>query len=632
MNFDADLKSSLARALSEESHLNNDMVSINNGLQVRFQLSEEANRVLNNLATLGVQVRSSSFEVKYIFVTQELANDLSVYKDIAKTTTLDMLNEGISSPVGQKGFVYLVVFFNGLGIHVASGAINATVATVLSTKFDTYSSAETGYVGAGLGEDGTVVSFSNDSTSSMAITLGASNVIEKRDVYGTLEWQTAITSSGKVELKKVINNEYGVLVLGETTSGAINGSNYPLKGGKDLLVIRLDQDGNILFTNVIGTKGNDTVIGGDMNDNRIAIISSINENEASLITMNADGTGLNINSIASNGLELTSVAIKANKVAVTGMSSSSSIINDGGETVLGNMGGKDAFVQLYTNNNLTWSRRIGGSSDETYYSVSLDSNNIYIAAQTTSDVLFDNLGSTKIIEMYGDKDAMVVKYDFNGNLVQLSTIGGEGSDTFTEILVTHDKVIVAGKSSSEYITASHYNCGNFRINKIGDMDTVIITMDKSLIIEEGLNLSGDEADLVQEIGINQYTEQLMILSSTGVHTQKVVDTTLDFNVTYTNGVLKVKANESIVSATAYDGENYYEIGKGIELAEGIYEITVTSESGQTYSKNYTVEFGMTPTPAETSIVPMVSLIASVFALAVVTILVIKKNKKTARLA
>jgi hypothetical protein len=118
----------------------------------------------------------------------------------------------------------------------------------------------------------------------------------------------------------------------------------------------------------------------------------------------------------------------------------------------------------------------------------------------------------------------------------------------------------------------------------------------------------------------------MILSSNGVHTQKVVEDTLDFDITYTNGVLKVRANEEIVSATAFDGENYYEIGKGIELEEGVYEIKVTSASGQTYYKNYTVAPGLVPTEVEHSILPMISLFVSVFTLGVLTVLVIKKRK------
>ena len=444
--------------------------------------------------------------------------------------------------------------------------------------------------------------------------------------------EKAITSSGKVELKKVINNEYGILVLGETTSGSVNGTSYPLKGGKDILVIRLDKQGNILFTNVIGTKENDTIVAGDMNDNRIALAVSHSDINSSLITMNVDGTGLNINTLASTNLELTSVAIKANKVVLSGTTTSESIFTDGGEISIGNVGGKDAFIQLYENNNLAWTRKLGGSNNDTFFSVSLDNNNIYVVGQSLSSTLHDNTGSTKMLDRYGEKDTLVVKYNYLGDLVQFSVVGGEGNDTFNQVLVTSDKVIIAGKSSSSYVTASHYNCGSFRINKIGETDTVIITLNKSLIIEEGLNLSGDEADLVQEIGINQYTEQLMILSSNGVHTQKVVENTLDFDITYVDGVLKVKANESIASATAYDGENYYEIGKGIELEEGVYEITVTSESGQTYSKNYTVEIGMTPVVENNSILPMISLFVSTFTLGLLVILLVKKAKKEKQLA
>jgi hypothetical protein len=230
-----------------------------------------------------------------------------------------------------------------------------------------------------------------------------------------------------------------------------------------------------------------------------------------------------------------------------------------------------------------------------------------------------------MLDMYGEKDTLVVKYNYLGDLIQFSVVGGEGNDTFNQVLVTSDKVIIAGKSSSSYVTASHYNCGSFRINKIGEIDTVIITMDKSLIIEEGLNLSGDEADLVQEIGINQYTEQLTILSSNGVHTQKVVENTLDFDITYVDGVLKVKASESIVSATAYDGENYYEIGDGIELPEGAYEITVTSESGQTYSKVLCCDTNTVVTTINGNYMPILAIIALI-SIVVVLRIVTQKRK------
>ena len=627
LTYDEVLQNKVKTGMANKLDTGKTLTSQNNNKQLKYVMDSDACTILANLSPFGINPNTSTVNTKYIFVSQNLSADLSVYNVLAKPTTLSALQSGIVSPLGQKGSVYLVLLFEDMGVHVASGSIGAAAATALSTNFDTYESAETNYVGAGLGEDGTVVSFSNDATSSMAVTLGASNVIEKRDVYGVLEWEKAITSSGKVELKKVINNEYGILVLGETTSGSINGTSYPLMGGKDILVIRLDKQGNILFTNVIGTSSDDLVIAGDMNDNRIAIISSVNGNEASLITMNVDGTGLNINTLSSTGLELTGVAINANKVVVIGTSKSSTVARNQDAEDIGNVGGKDAFVQLYIDNNLTWVRRLGGVGDDVFYSVSLDNNNIYIVGQAGSAMLHDNLGSTKLLDEYGAKDGMIVKYDYDGNMVQLSSIGGAGDDTFTQLLVTSTNVIVAGLSNSSTITASHYHNNTFNINRLSDMDTVIITMNKDLIIEEGLNLSGDEANLVQEIGINQYTEQLMILSSSGVHTQKVVANKLKFDVVYENGTLKVKANEEIAYATLFDGNEYIEINKGIKIAPGAYEVTVTSTSGVSLTKVVNVNIPVIGSVEEHSILPMISMFISIMTLAVLTVLVIKKYKR-----
>jgi hypothetical protein len=236
-----------------------------------------------------------------------------------------------------------------------------------------------------------------------------------------------------------------------------------------------------------------------------------------------------------------------------------------------------------------------------------------------------------MLDVYGNKDSMIAKYDYNGNLVQLSTIGGEGDETFNQILVTTDKVIIAGTTTSSEISASHYQNNNFRINKIGETDALIITLNKSLIIEEGLNLSYEDGMELQEIGINQYTEQLMILSSTGVHTQKVVDNTLKFNIVYENGVLKVKANEEIVSATAFDGANYYEIGNGIKLPVGAYEIKVTSKSGQVVTQVIGIQPAVEVIVKDNTL-PTTILFASVLALGALTIIIIRKHKKALKRA
>ena len=115
----------------------------------------------------------------------------------------------------------------------------------------------------------------------------------------------------------------------------------------------------------------------------------------------------------------------------------------------------------------------------------------------------------------------------------------------------------------------------------------------------------------------------MILSSSGVHTQKVVDDTLEFEVLYKDGMLSIKANEEIVSAILYDGKKYYEIGEGIEVPYGAYEVKVTSITGQSVVQ----VVGFEPEVRDHSILPMIAMILSIITLAVLTVLVIRKYRK-----
>ena len=169
---------------------------------------------------------------------------------------------------------------------------------------------------------------------------------------------------------------------------------------------------------------------------------------------------------------------------------------------------------------------------------------------------------------------------------------------------------------------------SFYINKLGEVDTLIVTLDKELIIQDGLNLGYEEGAELQEIGINQYTEQLMILSTNGVHTQRVVKNTLDFKVVYKDGMLKVESSEEIASAFVYNGEDYMEIGEGIELPYGAYEVTVTSTDGQTLTK----VVGFSKVSTSHSILPMITFFASILMIVVLTVLVIRKYKKQLVLA
>ena len=80
---------------------------------------------------------------------------------------------------------------------------------------------------------------------------------------------------------------------------------------------------------------------------------------------------------------------------------------------------------------------------------------------------------------------------------------------------------------------------------------------------------------------------------------------------YENGTLKVKANEDIAYATLFDGNEYIEINKGIKIAPGAYEVTVTSTSGVSLTKVVNVNIPVIGSVEEHSILPMISMFISI---------------------
>ena len=377
-----------------------------------------------------------------------------------------------------------------------------------------------------------------------------------------------------------------------------------LKGSKDILVIKLDKEGNILYTNVIGTENEDLVVSGAMDEATISVVTSSN-------LYNIDVSNNTISEIEISS-KINTVAIKGNKVFVVGS------LNE------------DAYIAMYTDNVLTWEKTLSGTGYDEYYSLALDEDGIYVVGQSETKAL--KAGTlTYIFENNGGKDGIVVKYNYNGSIILTTTVGGTGDDTFTQVITKGDSIIIAGLSSSPRIRASASRDGGFIINRLGDIDTLIITLSKSFEIEEGMNLTGSEGELVQEIGINQYTEQLMILNSSGVHTQKVIDNTFTFDVNIENGVLTVEGNEEIRSARLYDGTETYDINDGIEVKPGAYEVEVTSANGQTLRKVINVEETITivnEIKVTRNILPQITIISasSIIILGLLALFIIKRRK------
>ena len=96
---------------------------------------------------------------------------------------------------------------------------------------------------------------------------GTTASINKISSTGTTVWTKVIPDTIIAELG-FINNE---LTLVGTTTNTVDTSIAKTNGGQDGIVIKLDQDGNILTSKTYGGKGNDTFDLANFNSNSIAI-------------------------------------------------------------------------------------------------------------------------------------------------------------------------------------------------------------------------------------------------------------------------------------------------------------------------------------------------------------------------
>ena len=137
-------------------------------------------------------------------------------------------------------------------------------------------------------------------------------------------------------------------------------------------------------------------------------------------------------------------------------------------------------------------------------------------------------------------------------------------------------------------------------------------------------MDGSEGELVQEIGINQYTEQLMILSDSGVHTQKVIDNTFNYDIIVDDKFLTIQSDEEIRSARLFDGNEAFDINEGIKVKPGSYEIEVISANGKILRKVINISEDV---KVNRSILPAILLLSSsITILGLIVLLILKKRK------
>ena len=157
----------------------------------------------------------------------------------------------------------------------------------------------------------------------------------------------------------------------------------------------------------------------------------------------------------------TSVAVVSDGFVAVGSSDPESFNTGDWEGVTGNgNGGIDAIIVKYDNSgDVIWRKYFGGSggiyygvrNHDRFYSVTTVSDGI-VAVGYSEEFSF-NTGDWEGITGKGYDDAIIVKFDYEGNVIWKKNFGGLGGDYFYAVAAVSDGVVAVGNSD-------HWSFGN----------------------------------------------------------------------------------------------------------------------------------------------------------------------------
>ena len=259
---------------------------------------------------------------------------------------------------------------------------------------------------------------------------GGDSFITKYDNDGNKLWtRTLGSSTGDEYFGDAATDDLGnVYVAGETNGSLDSHQNL---GGTDAFFAKYDPDGNLVWSRQVGTSENDSF-------SRVAVDSdgyfytvgytnglmdggqSAGITDSLLMKWDSDGNVIWTQQIDE------AVHSVGKAVAYDAATNSIYIAGQGRGSVDGNLsnnaGQNDAFVARYDlEGNMIWGKQLGTAEHNSFEAIDIDADgNVYLSGHVEAP-LAGNTGE-------GLRDALIVKYDSNGNLLWNRQFGTAGND------------------------------------------------------------------------------------------------------------------------------------------------------------------------------------------------------------
>ncbi|MCH7535912.1 MAG: T9SS type A sorting domain-containing protein [Bacteroidetes bacterium] len=306
-------------------------------------------------------------------------------------------------------------------------------------------------------------------------------------------------------------------------------------GNNDILILKLDTDGNYVWAKSIGGTGDDQAveIASDNSDNVYVTglytatvdfdpsagttnLTSAGKTDIFILKLDASGNLSWVNSTGGtswDGARTLTADAAGNTYASGYYAGTADFDPTAGVSNLVSKGSYDFYIQKFdTNGNSVWVKPFGDTGDDCGLGMALDaSGNIVLTGFYFNTVDFDpNAGTTNLTSV-GNADIQVMKLDTAGNLIWAKSVGGTSAD--------HGNGIATDSDNNIYVTGHYQGTVDFdpgsgisELTSNGNRDVFIQKLDSAgnfvwagsiggTLVDVGNFVAVDDADNVFIVGM-----------------------------------------------------------------------------------------------------------------------------------
>jgi len=294
-------------------------------------------------------------------------------------------------------------------------------------------------------------------------------IIVKYDNEGNEVWKNVIGGDATETFSDVVETEdNGFIAIGQT-KGEISGLDYHDK--EDALIVKYDGNGKLvwkdtfggtkseIFSSIIKVNDGYLVVGYSAStDYDLQGLDTKGNFDILLVKYKEDGTISWKKVFGGSELDSPDKIKQTPDGGYVIVGASQSDILDKNNNTIANKGLRDALIlKLNSNFELEWQKTYGGSGDDRFNGIEFTEDGGYIVVGgASSSEIIESIGGTdiKLINKGTEKnsikdDAIIVRYDKDGNVIWHKNFGGSEKDAFADIYKTEDNeyyVIGSGDS------------------------------------------------------------------------------------------------------------------------------------------------------------------------------------------